>query len=270
MGHPFPAAPVFMGLLMMAGTALADCDAPSVGLGDGCADCDGCPEMVVMPTRSFLMGSPDDEDGRSAHEGPRHMVHIGYTFAIGRHEVTFAQWDACVDAGGCGHRARDAGWGRGNMPVLDVTWHDARAYVAWLDRRTGKPYRLPSEAEWEFAARAGATTAYPWVSDTYAPGMVNCNDGDGEGRPAEVGTFPANGAGLHDMAGNVAEWVEDCWHDGYAGAPDDGGAWTDGGCRWRVARGGSWADPPSARPPPSPRAARSGLATSGWPRNGAR
>ena len=207
-------------------------------------DCDGCPEMVVLTAGSFTMGSPDPEDGRADWEGPQRRVRIGKPFAAGKYEVTFAEWDACVAAGGCrGHRPDDMGWGRGRRPVVNVSWDDAQAYVGWLSRRTGQEYRLLSESEWEYAARAGTRARYHW-GDSVGRNRANCG-GCGSRwdyeRTAPAGSFPANGFGLHDMHGNVGEWVEDCWHDSYAGAPSDGRAWTTSGmCSWRVYRGGAW------------------------------
>ena len=216
--------------------------------GDTFQDCDECPPLVVVPPRGFLMGSPLDELGREPGEGPRHLVTIGGRLAAGKYEVTFEQWHACVVEGGCRHRPFDEGWGGGMRPVLNVNWHDARQFVRWLSGKTGKRYRLPSEAEWEFIARAGTTTAYPWGSDTFRPGNANCNDSSspwGGQRSAPVGSFRPNGAGIHDLAGNVREWVEDCRHAGYRGAPADGRPWIEAGdCRRRMMRGGSWADAP--------------------------
>ena len=162
---------------------------------------------------------------------------------MSKFEVTFDEWDACVAYGDCDPRVSDSGWGRGRQPVINVTWDDAKRYVAWLSRMTGKPYRLLTEAEWEYAARAGTQTAYSW-GDEIGKGNANC-DGCGSQwdnkQTAPVGSFAANAFGLYDMHGNVWEWVEDCFHDNYEGAPDDGSAWTaDGDCNSRVLRGGSW------------------------------
>ena len=165
-------------------------------------------------------------------------------FAVGKHEVTFGEWDACVGDGGCrGHRPDDEGWGRGNRPVVNVSWEDARGYVGWLSRKTGKEYRLLSESEWEYVARGGTQTEY-WWGDEIGGGRANC-DGCGsrwdDEKTAPVGSFRANGFGLYDVHGNVWEWVEDCSHGDYRGAPTDGSAWTSGGnCTDRVLRGGSW------------------------------
>ena len=200
--------------------------------------------MVVVPAGSFTMGSPASEDGRADWEGPQRQVRIGKPFAAGKYEVTFAEWDACVAAGGCrGHRPDDMGWGRGRRPVVNVSWDDAQAYVGWLSRRTGQEYRLLSESEWEYAARAGTRARYHW-GDSVGRNRANCG-GCGSRwdyeRTAPAASFPANGFGLHDMHGNVGEWVEDCWHDSYAGAPSDGSAWTTSGMfSWRVYRGGAW------------------------------
>ena len=203
-------------------------------------DCAVCPQMVVVPAGRFTMG------GES--EGPRHRVTIRQRFAVGKYEVTFAQWDACVKMGGCGdHRAGDRNWGRGQRPAINVSWRDARSYVRWLRQLTGQPYRLLSEAEWEYAARAGTRTAYRW-GVAAGRNRANCKGcgsrWDGR-KTAQAGTFPANGFGLRDMHGNAREWVEDCWHGSYRGAPADGSAWTAGGdCRKRVLRGGSWNEIP--------------------------
>ena len=213
--------------------------------GDVFRDCAACPEMVVVPAGSFMMGSPESEEDRWNYEGPRHRVSIARPFAMGVHEVTFEEWDACVADGACGgHRPDDAGWGRESRPVMRVTWEAAQSYVAWLSAETGEEYRLPSEAEWEYAARAGTDTRYSW-GDGIGSNRANCDgcgsEWDGE-RTAPVGSFPPNAWGLRDMHGNVYEWTEDCWHDYYRGAPSDGSAWLSGDCRVRVYRGGSWYD----------------------------
>ncbi len=205
-------------------------------------ECPDCPEMVVVPAGEFTMGSPSEERGRSDDEAPQHKVTLAKPFAVSRFELTFAEWDACVAHGDCDPRIKDS-WGRGWQPATSVSWHDAQCYVAWLARVTGRPYRLLSEAEWEYAARAGTSTAYSW-GDEIAEGNANCN-GCGSRwdakQAAPVGSFAANAFGLHDMHGNVWEWVEDCYHNSYSSAPTDGSPWTENGvCNVRVVRGGSW------------------------------
>ena len=207
--------------------------------GDVFRDCDTCPEMVVVPAGSYMMGS---EEGYSDEE-PVHRVTIAQPFAVGKYEVTFAEWEACVAGGGCnGYRPQDVGWGRGRRPVINVSWDDAQAYVQWLSKKTGETYRLLSEAEWEYVARAGTTTRYTW-GDEIGENRANC-DGCGSRwdneQTAPVGRFAANAFGLHDVHGNVWEWVTDCWNESYAGAPSDGRAWKSRECSRRVVRGGSW------------------------------
>ena len=199
-------------------------------------------EMVTIPAGRYRMGCVSGRDCYD-DEKPVHRVHIEQSFAISKYEVTFAQWDACVLGVGCGgYRPDDEGWGRGNQPVVNISWDDAQLYVKWLSDQTGSEYRLPTEAEWEYAARAGTTTQYSWGNDI-GENLANCGgcgsqwDSD---RSAPVGSFPANAFGLHDMHGNVAEWVLDCWNGSYRGAPGDGSAWISGNCSRRVARGGSW------------------------------
>ena len=197
--------------------------------------------MVVVPAGRFRMGCLSD-DGCFDDEKPVREVVIA-SFALSKHEVTFAQWDACVSGGGCGsHRPDDEDWGRADRPVVNVSWEDAQSYVSWLSRETGEAYRLPTEAEWEYAARAGTTTKYSWGNEI-GVNRANCygdNCGDQWKNTAPVGSFPANAWGLHDMHGNVWEWVQDCWNGSYAGAPVDGSAWMSGDCSRRVVRGGSW------------------------------
>ena len=216
-------------------------------------DCPDCPEMVVVPAGSFQMGSPSSEVGRSDNEGPVHRVTVGSPFAVGVFEVKFAEWDACASSGGCqGHRPSDGGWGRGRHPVVDVSWDDAKSYVQWLSSRTGERYRLLSESEWEYVARAETRTPFHTggtISTDQANYQGSFTYGSGrEGvyreRTVPVGSFPANGWGLHDVHGNVWEWVEDCWNGSYAGAPRDGSAWQSGVCSRRVLRGGSWVSSP--------------------------
>ena len=209
-------------------------------------DCVGCPELVVVPEGTYMMGSTSG----GSNEKPVHRVTIARPFAVGVYEVTFAEWDACESDGGCGgYRPSDSGWGRGKRPVINVSWEDAQGYVRWLSGKTGEEYRLLSESEWEYVARAG--TGYWWGDDVrYWWGddvgwnRANCAGCESrwDGRQtAPVGSFSANAFGLHDVHGNVWEWVEDCWNGGYHGAPADGSAWESGNCSRRVRRGGSWA-----------------------------
>ena len=214
--------------------------------GDTFKECNECPEMVVVPAGSFMMGSPAGEAGRTADEGPQHQVTIARPFAVGKFEVTFAEWDTCVTAGGCTYRPDDKGWGRGKRPAITVSWDDIiRQYLPWLSRRTGKTYRLLTEAEWEYAARAGTTMRYAFGS-TIAKSQAQYSEGQpgSAGRTAEVGSFLPNAFGLYDTHGNVWEWVQDCWNESYSGSPSDGSAWTAGDCSRRVMRGGSWAANP--------------------------
>ena len=163
-------------------------------------------------------------------------------FAIGRYEVTFDEYDACVAAGGCPTEPYDHRWGRGRRPVINVSYADIEAYLAWLSDVSGHAYRLPTEAEWEYANRGGTTTAY-WWGDAVGTGRANCrgcgSDWDGRGT-APVGSFAPNRFGLYDTTGNVLEWVADCWNPSHAGAPDGPAARRDGDCRYRVIRGGNW------------------------------
>ncbi|MGZ0019371.1 SUMF1/EgtB/PvdO family nonheme iron enzyme [Nitrosomonas sp. wSCUT-2] len=202
------------------------------------------PEMVRIPPGKFLMGSNDGH----RDEKPIHEVIINYAFEIGKYAVTFDEYDAFANATKR-KLPNDEGWGRGKRPVINVTWNDAQDYVQWLSKQTGKKYRLPTEAEWEYAARAGTQTRY-WWGDDIGRNNANC-DGCGsqwDGKQtAPAGSFKANAFGLHDTTGNVWEWTQDCWHDNYNKAPSDGSAWLekDGGdCSRRVVRGGSWYDIP--------------------------
>jgi formylglycine-generating enzyme required for sulfatase activity len=201
-----------------------------------------CPEMIVIPAGSFTMGSPETEAGRLADEGPQREVTIAKRFAVSKFEVTWDDWDACVKYGDCPN-VPDSTWGHGTRPVINVTWEQVKQYVAWFSKMTGQTYRLLTEAEWEYAARAGSKTAYPW-GDEIGNGNANCS-GCGsqwadERKTAPVGSFPANEFGLHDMNGNVWEWVEDCYPSNYDGAPTDGSALITRHCPDRVVRGGSW------------------------------
>ncbi len=259
------------------------------------------PELVVVPVGRFEMGSPDRERNRKAHEGPRHTVEIARPFALGRTEVSFAEFGLFIadtryvtDAERRGHSAvyderngrivtrSGVNWrsnylgeeARADDPVVHVSHADALAYANWLSERTGQRYRLPSEAEFEYALRAGSTTRY-WWGDDHPNTVVGNFTGDGDRSrsrrgwtrafprysdgwfgPAPVGSFGANPFGLHDLDGNVSEWVEDCWHDSYLRAPADGSAWVNPGCARRVIRGASWGSAPdqvrSASRLPSP------------------
>ena len=216
-------------------------------------DCAECPELVVVPSGSYMMGSLSGESGRSDTEGPVHRVRIGRAFAVGVYEVMFAEWDACVSGGGCyGYRPDDEGWGRGRRPVINVSWEDAQGYVRWLSIKTGQEYRLLSESEWEYVARGGTTGPFH-TGSTISPSQANYDGrytyGSGRrgryiGKTVKVGSYPPNRFGLHDVHGNVWEWVEDCWNESYAGAPTDGSAWESGNCAARVLRGGSWGSGP--------------------------
>jgi formylglycine-generating enzyme required for sulfatase activity len=210
-------------------------------------DCPDCPEMVVIPAGEFTMGSPPSELGAEA----QHRVTIRYPFSVSKFEITFEEWDLCVNDGGCGgYRPDDEGWGRGKQPIMNISWLDAKSYVDWLSKKTGKLYRLLSESEWEYAARAGTSTTFA-VGNSISPNLANYNASiDGSEHPQlnrqktlQVGSFRPNDFGLYDMFGNVSEWVEDCWNEDYTiGVPNDGSAWLQGKCNGRVVRGGSWED----------------------------
>jgi formylglycine-generating enzyme required for sulfatase activity len=208
------------------------------------------PEMVVIPAGSFQMGSNKYSD-----EQPIHRVDIR-CFAMGKYPVTFEQWDACYDDGGCDCQPSDEGWGRGKRPVINVSWQDAQQYCRWLSDKTGEAYRLPSESEWEYATRAGTTTKYWWGNQApscrkQAKNGASFDGGknsdcyykksNGDHRGTEpVGSYSPNPFGLYDVHGNVWEWVEDKWHDNYKKSPHDGSAWEVGNSSIRVLRGGSW------------------------------
>jgi formylglycine-generating enzyme required for sulfatase activity len=214
--------------------------------------CPLCPEMVVAPAGSFTMGSPPSELGRNDDE-IQVPVTIDRPFAVGKFAITFDQWDACVAGGGCnGYRPADEGWGRGNHPVISVNWADAKAYAAWLSRKTGMTYRLLSEAEREYVTRAGTTTPFWWGS-SISPNQANYDGryayadgpkGEYRQQTVPVGSFEANPWGLLNVHGNVREWTEDCWNDSNQGNPGNGNARTTGDCSLRVVRGGSWSGIP--------------------------
>lgn len=201
-------------------------------------DCRECPktapEMVVIEAGKFKMG--DD------YNLPIRDVEVR-KFAIGKYEVTFNEFDACFNAGGCRYKPNDENWGREKQPVINVNFEDAKDYAQWLSKTTGRTYRLPSEAEWEYAARSGSKTRF-WNGVELPEQFANCyncgNKEDGE-KPIKVGTLgKPNNFGLHDMHGNVAEWVEDCYNRTYDRAPTNGSAWKSGDCNWRGVRGGSY------------------------------
>lgn len=219
---------------------------PAVKPGSAFQDCvNECPVMIVVPAGKFMMGSPDKELDWEATGRPQHEVVIAKPFAVSKFEVTYAEWDACAAAAACPH-AEDS-WGRGRMPVTNVSWSDAKRYLAWLSRSTGKEYRLLTEAEWEYVARAGSTSRYGW-GDDLGKGNANCDVCGSRWdlqQTAPVGSFKPNAFGLYDLHGNVWEWVEDRWHDGYHGAPMDGTAWVESGDpNFRIIRGGSWRNEP--------------------------
>ena len=210
-------------------------------------DCPACPEMVVVPAGSYIMGF----GAKRRRDGPAHRVNIKRPFAAGRYEVTFREWFACVADKGCIHRPDDHKWGQIRRPVINVTWHQTQNYVKWLSRKTGHRYRLPSEAEWEYLHRGGTTSTF-WWGDEIGTKMANCRDCESRqcctakdhsccshgSQP--IGTFPPNPFGLFDTAGNVFEWIQDCWNPDHQGAPKDAATRTTGDCNNRVIRGGSF------------------------------
>jgi len=202
--------------------------------------CDECPEMVLIPAGSFRMG--DLNGGGYGHEKPVHRVDI-QSLAMGKYEVTFAEYDAFARAT-IRDLPADEGWGRGNRPVTNVSWEDVNIYVQWLARKTGLSFRLPTEAEWEYAARAGTDTKHNWGNDKGGKNAncKGCPSQEEKKQTAPVGSFAANAFGLHDVHGNVLEWVEDCYKDSYSGASPTGLAHQDSACSYRVLRGGSWID----------------------------
>lgn len=221
-------------------------------------ECAECPEMVLIPSGSFEMGSPESEANRRPQEGPQRQVAVE-RFALAKTEVTFEAWDACVADGGCGgYRAPDSGMGRGEVPAFNLSWEDASSYIAWLNTKVpGAPYRFPSEAEWEYSARAGTQTPYYWGSEPDRAhanmGREVCCIGAAEGPDrwvgvAPVGQFPPNDFQLNDMSGNLSEWVADVYQDTYENAPEDGSVWISnsvgGGQERYVLRGGSFKDRP--------------------------
>ncbi|WP_318841052.1 formylglycine-generating enzyme family protein [Noviherbaspirillum aerium] len=208
-------------------------------------DCPQCPVLVPVKAGTFTMGSAADDPS----ERPPHRVTVNEPFAIGKYEVTVEQWDVCTQAGACPRVSTDATRPR-TSPVRDVSWEDAQLFVQWLSKTSGKSYRLPTEAEWEYALRGGTSSRY-WWGDQMQSGKANCKEcGEPWQRdgPANVGSFAPNPFGLHDMNGSVWEWVSDCWHNSYKGAPADARSWEEASCRVRVIRGGSWREGASYMP----------------------
>ena len=232
--------------MLVHGTVLSAAQEGALEAKDLFKECADCPEMIVVPAGSFLMGSPFELGENREH--PQHNVTIARPFAVSKFEVTFNEWDFCVAQGACTPRHGDVGWGRGDRPAINVDWEDAKSYVAWLSKITRKDYRLLSEAEYEYAIRAGTYTEFPW-GDAIGDNNANCDGCNSRWskQTAPVGSFAPNAFGLFDMVGNVLEWVEDCYHDNYDDAPNNGSAWIDTGlCKHNVMRGGGWGDTPKS------------------------
>jgi formylglycine-generating enzyme required for sulfatase activity/uncharacterized caspase-like protein len=210
---------------------------PTAHKSGGIRDCPACPEMLVLPAGTFTMGETRGDQS----EKPAHKVSIKRPFAIGKYEVTTGQWNECVKAGACSYKAAKAGPAE-NFPVRDISWNDAQEYVRWLSQITKQKYRLPTEAEWEYSARANTQTRF-WWGDKVGTGNANCKDCGGKwdrSAPAEVDAYPPNPFGIYGANGGVWEWVNDCWHKSYKGAPTVGSSWDKPDCRENVIRGGSW------------------------------
>lgn len=261
---------VFVQLAALAVGAFA---APPTQMPAGAAfrDCEGCPEMVVVPAGSFTMGSPESEPDRTADEGPQHRVTFARPLAVAKYAITRSEFARFVEASGyrvppgcmimkagrwSDHRMaswRHPGFAQTDTdPVVCVNWNDAVAYAEWLSHHSGHDYALPTEAEWEYAARAGTSTPHYWgrtPSHDFANyGADRCCGPAAAGKDrwqytSPAGSFPPNAFGLYDMQGNTWEWVQDCWHRNYEGAPHDGTAWTRESCVDRVLRGGAWMCP---------------------------
>ena len=218
-------------------------DLPIYKPGQVFRDCFNCPELVVIPRGSFIMGLK----ANSKKSLPAHQIQIKEPFAMGRFEVKFSEWQQCVDDGGCNNSPDDHHWGKKDRPVINITYFETKKYMSWITKRTGFRYRLPSESEWAYANRAGTTTIW-WWGNKVGRNHANCKDckspwsdgGDKSHGTAPVGMFPPNPFGLYDTTANVFEWVDDCWNNSYKGAPNNGTAWTQGDCYYRVIRGGSF------------------------------
>lgn len=253
--HPLVLA---VGLGLFSANAHA---APPTTPGSVFQECKDCPQMVVLPAGQFTMGAPEDEPGREADEGPQHQVSFARPFAVGRYAVTAGQWSAYARATGATPPDGDTRPGRAckagqpsypmgpKQPQVCINYQDMQGYLAWLSKKTGATYRLLSEAEWEYAARAGSAGPFPFPFDKEGDYQISKHantygPADGFSYTAPSGSYPANAFGLHDMHGNVYERVEDCWHKDYQGAPGDGSAWTDQGCETRQIRGNDWTEAP--------------------------
>jgi formylglycine-generating enzyme required for sulfatase activity len=219
---------------------VATLPASAMRAGEASKDCPECPELVPVPTGDFEMGTTP---GSFTSDAPRRSVSITKNFSIGRQEITFAQWEACVADNGCaGYNPADEGWGKGNRPAINISWKDAQRYIEWLSKKTGKRYRLPTEAEWEYAARAGTGTAFWWGREA-GKNNANCFDCGGQGgaMTQPVGSYGTNPLGLHDTAGNVWEWTEDCYdEESYTKFDNYPQAVRGGASCYRVVRGGAW------------------------------
>ncbi|NQV47333.1 MAG: formylglycine-generating enzyme family protein [Rhodospirillaceae bacterium] len=213
-------------------------ETPQLVPGQVFRDCETCPELAVIPAGTFIMGST----WRHKNEKPAHQVTIAKPFAMGVYEVTFDEWQTCFDGGGCEIMPDDHKWGKGRRPVMNITWFETKQFLKWLSEITGHTYRLPTDAEWEYAARGGTTTNY-WWGDEIGENLGNCRDCKSQWSKkgsAPVGSFAPNPYGLYDVHGNEWEWIEDCWNPTHVGAPGDGSARLDGDCKSRVMRSGSW------------------------------
>ncbi|MEH2510988.1 formylglycine-generating enzyme required for sulfatase activity [Nitrobacteraceae bacterium AZCC 1564] len=219
---------------------------------DSFKECPECPEMVVVPAGSFMMGTPANEVDRSKGEDPVHRVTIVKPFAVGRFAISFDDWDACLADGGCGGvRGNDNGFGRGRLPAHGIRFNEVQSYLAWLSKKTGRTYRLPSESEREYFTRAGTTTPF-WFGKTI--GTQNANyyasipydhgpRGEDSKGPKPVDSYAPNPFDLYQVHGNVQEWTQDCFNKRYnEDTPTDGSPWSEGDCSQRMIRGGAWDD----------------------------
>jgi formylglycine-generating enzyme required for sulfatase activity len=211
-------------------------------------ECESCPEMIVVPVGQFRMGASENEAGSTPDERPQHLVIFTKTFSVGRFAVTFDEWDACIAAKGCSYRPSDQNWGRGKQPAINIRWDDAKEYVGWLSRKTGRPYRLLSEAEREYVTRAGTSTAY-WWGDDFRPLQANSAYPTDQSEPmaartVSVDSFAPNPWGFFQVHGNVYDWVEDCGSESYIDAPSDGVAQMTGNCEVHMLRGGAFSRRP--------------------------